>query len=395
MKLLMIILLAVNGALAQDPLNSYVSPNQVLSAKGYQIGVYGESFVTSKKIDKEGKTQSFLDGESFSRFQSEVRGYYGATHELQFGLGARFRQNNSIKKITGQDVSGTSTGLQSTYFNIAYAFPEVDQMKYMLETTFRYTPYTNEDYTEGVDDEVLALGDTGNEISIGGGMTFQAKNQNFVSLKAGYRRPGSDLSQEIYWLAEAAMAWKYVALVAGVDGVSSLNNDPYENNESDRPLLNTGSSKLYGSKNREWIAPFAGINFALGKTWRLELRGSQVVSGYSTDLGTAFGVNLIRRVDKSKTKMLDNKFKTYDLEATVSKVSPQKEYVVLDKGLADNFEKGMKVDLFEYDYEVGNTLVATGVVVKTQSDSCIVKISQKYNAQKEIKEGLIARTSLK
>jgi hypothetical protein len=57
MKLLIIILLAVNGALAQDPLNSYVSPNQVLSAKGYQIGVYGESFVTSKKIDEEGKEQ--------------------------------------------------------------------------------------------------------------------------------------------------------------------------------------------------------------------------------------------------------------------------------------------------------------------------------------------------
>ena len=79
----------------------------------------------------------------------------------------------------------------------------------------------------------------------------------------------------------------------------------------------------------------------------------------------------------------------------MTKVSPQKEYVVLDKGLADNFEKGMKVDLFEFDYVGGNTLIATGVVVKTQSDSCIVKISQKYNQQKEIKEGLIARASLK
>ncbi len=395
MKLIIIFLIVFQAASAQDFLNSYVAPTQVLTKKGYQIGVYGESFVTAKKIDKEGASQDFLDGESFSRIQSEIRGYYGATSDLQFGLGARFRQNKSVKDISGDQVNGSSTGLQSTSFNIMYAFPEVDRMKYMVETMFRYTPYTNEDYTVGVDDEILALGDTGNEISVGGGLTFLAKNQNFISLRAGYRRPGSDLSQEIYWQGEAAMAWKYVALVAGVDGVTSLNNDPYENSEIDRPILNTGSSELYGSKNREWIMPYAGINFAMGKSWRLELRGAQVVSGRSTDLGTAFGVNLIRRVDKSQTKLLDNKFKTYDLEASVTKVSPQKEYVVLDKGLADNFEKGMKVDLFEFDYVGGNALIATGVVVKTQSDSCIVKISQKYNQQKEIKEGLIARASLK
>ena len=396
MKLLIIFCFLINQVFAQDFFNSYVPPTKILRAKGYQIGVYGDSFITSKKIDKDGKKQDFLDGESFRRMQSEIAGYYGATNDLQFGIGARFRQNQSVKKIGAQEVSGSSTGLQSTFFNVMFAFDQVDRMQYTLEGTFRYTPYSNDDYTQGTNDDILALGDTGNEISGGLGVTYMGKKNNFFTLRSGYRRPGADLSHEIYWQGEAAMAWKYVALVAGVDGVSSLNNDPYEGKPvADRPVLNTGSSELYGSQNREWITPYAGVNFALGQFWRIELRGAQVVSGNSTDLGTSFGVNLIRRVDKSAMKLVDNKFKTYDLEATVTKVSPKKEYVVIDKGLADDFHKGMKIDLFEFDYVGGNSLVATGVIIQTKSDSSIVKITQQFNLQKEIKEGLIGRTSLK
>jgi hypothetical protein len=119
------------------------------------------------------------------------------------------------------------------------------------------------------------------------------------------------------------------------------------------------------------------------------------VSGQSTDLGTAFGINLIHRLEKSQLKIVDNKFKTYDTEASVTKVSPKQEYVVIDKGLADDFYKGMRIDFFEFDYVGGNVLVATGIVIQTKSDTCIVKITQKFNLEKQIKEGLVGRGSLK
>lgn len=394
MRFILLLLLVATEALAQDGPTSYVPPTRLLRAKGHQVGISGDSFISSSAIDKEGKKIKFEDGQAFNRLQSEVSGYYGATNDLQFGVGVRFRKNTATFEDNGEEVTGTSTGLQSTFASIMFAFEQVDQMQYTLEGLFRYTPYSNEEFEAGDDPKVLVLGDSGNEMSAGLGVTYLAKNNNFFTLRAGYRRPGVDLSHEIYWAAEAAMAWRYVALVAGVDGVSSLNGDPYEDSPEERPVINA-RTELYGSVNREWVTPYAGVNFALGKTWRLELRGSQVVSGNSTDLGTSFGFNLVRRVDKSATRLLDNRFKTYDFEANVTKVSPKKEFVVIDKGLADDIHKGMKMDFFEFDYVGGNILVATGVVIQTKSDTAIVKITQRYNMKKEIKEGLIGRTTLK
>ncbi len=395
MKLFYLLIFISAQLYAQSAPTPYVESTRVLKSKGYQLGVYVDSFATSKTVDNEGQAESLPEGRSFGRIQTEIAGYYGATNDFQFGGGVRFRQNNAKSEVNGESFNATSSGVQSTFFNLQFAFKKVDQIQYTLEGTFRYTPYSNNEFDPIEDDyERLVLGDTGNEMSAGLGATFIGKNNNFLTARFGYRRPGSDLSQELYWQAEGAMAWKYVALVAGVDGVSSLKNDPYENDEASRPSLNT-QTNLYNSSNREWITPYAGINFALGNSWRVELRGSQVVSGHSTDLGTAFGINLIRRVDKSDTVLVDSKFKTYDIEMTVTKVSAKKEYVVVDKGIADDINKGMRIDFFEFDYIGGNVLIASGIVYKTKSDSSIVKITQRFNMKKELKEGLIGRSMLK
>lgn len=385
-------------------LNSYVPPTKLLRAKGYQLGVYADQFTTKDSVDKRGKKIDYekegIEDFAFKRYQAELSGYYGATNDLQFGLGVRFRSNHGQFSFQDEndevvDVKGTGSGLQSTFASIMFAFQQVDRLQYTLEGMFRYTPYTNKELEEGDDlSKDVALGDEGNELSAGLGVTYMGTGNNFFTVRGGYRRPGSDISSELYWQAEAALAWQYVALIAGVDGVSSLNTDPYEDEPEERPVYNT-PTELYNTENREWVTPYAGINFALGKTWRLELKGAQTVSGKSTDLGTTFGINLINRVDKNATRLVDNKFKTYDLEASVTKVSPKKEYVVIDKGLADDFSKGMKVDFFEFDYIGGNVLIATGVIVQVKSETSIVKITQRYNMKKEIREGLVGRTSLK
>lgn len=398
----LLILVLMAEASAQQSLNSYVPSTRLLRAKGYQIGVYTDSFVSSKPLDEKGKEEKIDDvfkNHAYGRLQTEIAGYYGATNVFQLGLGVRFRQNRSSYELPdGSEVNATATGLQSTFASMMFAFEQVDQMQYTLEGMFRYTPYSNveiKEVTSATDlEKDMILGDQGNEISAGLGVTYFGKNNNFFTVRGGYRRPGSEISHELYWQAEGAMAWRYVALIAGVDGVSSLNNDPYEDKPEDRPVYNSPTN-LYNTENREWITPYVGLNLALGNTWRVEFKGAQTVAGKSTDLGTTFGINLIRRSDKSATKLVDNKFKTYDLEATVTKVSPKKEYVVIDKGLADDFNKGMRIDLFEFDYIGGNILVATGVIVQVKADTSIVKITQRYNMKKEIKEGLIGRTSLK
>jgi hypothetical protein len=377
---------------------SYIPYTQTLQAKGYQIGLLNDYFTTQKYADETGKSTSLGEAESFSRLQTEVLGHYGATNQMQFGFGFRFRQNQStfIDSQNNEEISATALGLQSTVAQIMYAFEKVGNLHYMLEGSFRYTPYTNREFDPLTDNpNKIILGDSGNELAVGLALNHEAPSNRFSTLRMGYRRPGIDLSPEVYWVAEFAKAWKHVALLAGVDGVFSLRQDPFDEITADRPRLNTGATRLYNAQNREWINPYIGLNFALGKTWRLELRGSQVVSGKSTDLGQSFGINLIKRMDKDPLILVDSKFKSYDLEANVTKVSPQKEYVIIDMGLTDDVFKGMRIDLFENDYLGGNILVASGVVIKTKSRSSVVRITNRYNMTKVLKEGLIARGALK
>ncbi len=374
---------------------TYIPSTFLLKHKGYQLNASGDLFTTTKNVDADGKATSLPSGQSFSRLQSELSGYYGATDELQFGMGARFRRNVSEQlDSSNEGVRATSTGLQSTFFNVMYAFKPVKKLQYTMEGTFRYIPYTN---TEGSTDSLdLILGDDGNELSGGLGVTYSGANNNFFTTRGGYRKAGKELSDELYWQIEGALAWRYVALLAGVDGVTSMKKDPYNGETTNRPILNTGNTQLYNSTNREWITPYVGVNLGLGNLWRVELRAGQVVSGRSTDLGSVFGFQLVRRVDKGQSKSVDSSFKSYDVEAYISKISPKKNYAIIDKGLSEGIQKGMKFDFFDYDDSTGkNVLIAQGSVIQVKAESAVIKIIQRFNSKKEIRDGLVGRASVK
>lgn len=392
MKLFVLIFFAAS-ALAQTP---YVPATKLLKKKGYQLGFTFDSWTTSKRVDDKGKKEAFEDGESFSRYQGEVAGYYGATSDLQFGFGVRYRQNRSSFTEGANEYDATGSGVESTFASIKFAFPLVDRLQYTLEGEFRFRPYSNQEFDSANPDyETLALGDEGNQISAGVGVTYSNPDKIFFTVRGGYRKAGSDLSDELFYNLELAKAFQKVAILAGAEGVSSMKNDPYGNDQTQRPVFVYGRTRLYNQENREYIAPYLGANLAMGKDWRLEFKGSQTITGKSTDLGTALAISLIRRTDSSETRLLDSKFKTYDIEASVTKVSPQQNYVVIDKGIADDIQKGMKFDFFEFDYVGGNVLVASGVVLQTKSDSAVVKITQRFNSRKELKNGLIGRSNLK
>ncbi len=392
MKFLFILLVVVSIPSSWGQ-TSYVPTTRLLREKGYQLNFAADYFTTQSTVDDKGKSTKLPGGSKFTREQGEVNGYYGAADNFQIGLGMRFRQNQSTF-YDSQNLQHTpsQSGLQSTMLSLKYAFKPVGKLQYTLEGMFRYTPYTNEDVGLKPNLNNIILGDDGNEYSGGLGVTYSSESNNFYTFRGGLRRPGKDLSSEGYYQAEAAFAWTTIALVAGIDGVTSFGTSPYGGfSDSKRPVFNTANTNLYNSVNRDWINPYLGINVALDKHWRVEFRGSQVVQGRSTDIGTGFGIQLIRRVDKAETKAIDSKFKTYDLEVTVTKISQKKAYVVIDRGLTGDVNKGMIFDFFEFDYTGGNVLVARGVVIRTKADSSIVKITQRYNTKKDIKEGLIGR----
>lgn len=389
LSLFLFLLFLQSEVLAQT---SYVPSARVLRNKGYQLSFGGDYFTSTDRVDENGKKNSLSEGEKFTRAQGEFGASYGATDEFQLEGGIRFRQNQSTYLDNSSNlVNGSSTGVQSTWASFQYAFKPVEKFQYALEGLYRFTPYTNEEIDLN-DPGNVVLGDDGNEYQLGLVLTYTSNGNNFLNFNWGYRRPGKDLSSELYWQAEGALVWRYVALVAGVDGITSLKNDAYTNDPENKPKINTGGSELYNSVNREWVAPYAGVNFALADKWRIEFKASQTVVGRSTDLGTTFGLQVIRRVDQSSSSHPDKKFKAYDIEATVTKISPKLNYLVIDKGLTDDIQKGMIFDLFDFDYLGGNILVAQGVAIQVKSDTAILKIINRYNTKKEIREGLLARS---
>jgi len=372
---------------------SYVPFAKTLSKKGYQLSFSGDVFTSSERRDKDGENIKFNNGESFSRTQFEFNGQYGLMNNFLIGGGLRLRQNNSVglDSVSSEKESETSSGVESTFVNFLYAFKPTRRLQYAFEGLFRYRPFTNKESSDGTPSGSLILGDSGNEYAAGLSVTYSSPKDNFLSGKVLYRRPGADLSTELFWQVEGALVWKKVAFLGGAEGISSLNNDPYESDPTDRPVLNTGSTFLYNSSNRELLAPYVGINLSFWKEWRVELKGSQVINGQSTDLGSNFSFTFVRRVEENKTVRIDRSFKNYDFEGTIIKVSPKKQYVTIDRGLTSDVEKGLKIDFYEFDYVGGNILLARGVVIMTKSESSVVKITHHYNIKKPLKEGVVAR----
>lgn len=376
---------------------SYIPFAKPIEKKGYQLSLSGNYWKSDKRIDRDGKNTDFPEGESFSRIESEFSGILGVAKNFQVGGGARFRQNQmKIGDGSGNILDASSSGPESLFVSGLFAFEPVNRIQFAIEGSYKYRPYKDKEINiTNYDREEIIHGEQGNEYNIGLAASYTSATKNYISLRGGFRDPGTEVSNEIYYQAEAALGWKHIALVAGVDGVYSMKDDPFTNDPASKPPFNRGNSEMYNGINREYMAPYAGFNIALGKSWRAEFRGSQVISGRSTDTGTQFGLTLAYRKETAPEQLLDSRFKTYDIEAAVTKVSQQKNFVEIDKGLSSDVYKGMRVDLFEFDYLGGNILVARGVVMQVKVDTAVIKISTRFNPKKEIKQGLIARMSSK
>ena len=80
----------------------------------------------------------------------------------------------------------------------------------------------------------------------------------------------------------------------------------------------------------------------------------------------------------------------YLVEASVVKISPRGKFLKIDKGIAGDVEKGMKIDIYQADFFGGNLLVVSGVVLQVGVDWAIVKITKRFR-DIQIKIGFTAR----
>lgn len=360
--------------------SSYISKSQTLAEGGSEFGIISATFMPTKHANSDGDLVEFNESESYFTTDLDFGGKYGFTNNFQLYAGARFRYNQSKQTYEDEELTFSASGAESLFLQLKYSFDMINSTQYSIEANYRNALYTNKSYDASEVPTDIVLGDGGTDVSLGLAASFYTKSQNFLSGRVLYRNPGKDLSSEIFTEAEFAIVWPYFTILAGFESLYSLQGDPYSDEPEEKPQVSTGSTNLYNSINRSYTAPYLGMNFALGESWRVELKAISRLYGVSTDLGNTFLISLQKRKSESKSfAQKDAAFKEYTSEGSVVKVSTKRTAVSVDIGLKDGLEKGMKVDFYHFDYLGGNQLIASGYAVKVGLSKSIVKVTKRFS----------------
>ena len=362
------------------------SDAEVINNKSYQIELGVSSWSSSSVIDHEGNEEEFFDDEGYSKLEGDFLLRYGYNKRFEFRLGGLFRQ----VKSTAQEA--TKSGAESFRLGFKYEFESKSNLKYALDLQYNMSLYTNKDYVNAseIPDGEIVLGDSGSGYHVKGIVSYKTRSKNMLNGSVAYVGMPNELSSEIKYDVNAHLVWDSFSVFAGLEGVNSMGSDPYSGEPENKPPQGLSESALYNSVNRSYTKPYIGAYKTFGRT-RFGLQGAQVISGKSTDKGSEILLSFAwnsRGETKEDRKI--SKFKEYDVEASIIKVSPRGKFVKIDKGLSQDVEKGMRIDIYKTDYFGGNDLIAQGFVYELAADWAIVKLSKKFK-KTEIKSGFTAR----
>jgi hypothetical protein len=380
---------AANTVAYRGQSSAYHPSGQTLDQKSTEVSILTSYFFKTATYDVNGSEQAMNDGEDYQQLDSDFAIRYAYGRQLEMRIGGRYRQ------LRSQDATHdlTNQGFESYFAGFKYAFKWPGKWRYAFDLQYRQTTHTNGQYEDASDanSQEIILGDDGNEITCGAYASHRTSSANYYSVYFAYNRPPNDLSHEFLYDLHFAFVWRKFALIpVGVRGIYSRGGDPYKNNPTEKPVMNTGVTSRFNSINREYVAPYLRLSFAISKL-TISLEYSQIVMGASTDQGYqgTLGVSFNTAGVTSEERKI-SKFKEYIVEASVVKISPRGKFLKLDKGIASDVEKGMKMDIYQSDFFGGNVLVVSGIVYQVGADWAIVKIIKRYKSI-PIKVGFTAR----
>ena len=364
-----------------------------ITEKGYDVDFIGHYYSTAGGYDTDGAEYSLASGSSYNMLEGDMNLTYGYSEKFQLVGGFRFRQNNSTVELNGSSDTTTASGIESYMVGGQYSVKSTQKLWYSFTVEARQTSYNNTNYDSAADvpSGEIVLGDSGNEFTVGMGISMLRTNTHSLSAWGAYRKPPNDLSGEVPYKVNSTWTFSRMAFGLGLEGIYSLNGDEYSNNVAGKPIQSTGTTAMFNSINRQYMAPTAEFYIAF-KRWRLGFDVAQVMSGRSTDKWTRFGLNLkFSKLGETKEKRKIGKFKEYLTEATVIKVSPRGKFIQVDVGLSSDVQKGARFDVYQTDFFGGNVLVAEAIAFEVGSGKSILKITKKYKRIK-VKKGFIARS---
>lgn len=391
--LILLAFLFLNNAFASKYKQLYRPMAVSIGEKAFEYEVVGRIFQTTGNFDSEGTEFSLAENDSYTQMESDLILRYGFGPNLEMNGGIRFRQVGAEYTVGSVSQSATNSGLESYFFGIKYSQKSSTRLTYSFDLQMRQSSYQNTIYdtaTEIPADEIL-LGDSGSSYYGGVSLSYMRAKDHYLNASGGYQQPGNDLSAEVPYDVNTVWTWDSFALLLGVEGVYSLGADEFSDTPLSKKPQGRGPSALYNSINRQWMAPKAAIYYAFS-SWRIGFQMASRMSGISTDKGTEFSVSLLKASSQgtSVTKKKKEKFKEYQIEGTVLKVSPRGKFIRIDQGLSQDVEKGMQFDIYQTDFFGGNELVATAVAFEVGLQKSILKVIKFYTS-KRVKKGFVAR----
>ncbi len=383
MRLVLIFLFCSNVMAA----NFFPTEAELLNPRAHLIQFSGNYFKSSGNYDTEGVLSSLPAGYAYSIMNSDFKLRYGWTKRIEAAVSARLRSVSSTDDVN----TINKTGAESAAVFLKYSFPEVNNLKSALGVRYRQTLYTNTKYDppQNAPTAEVVLGDDGSEYAVELFTTYTSSKLQFIG-NFSYQKPVNHLSTEILYKLESQYKFTDITLLGGLEGNFSLKDDTYTENPSQKPTVSKGSTNLVNSINREYMAPFIGMNYSFSK-WAIGGLIQKVISGKSTDAGTLLAFNISTGTEGVTPEAIKiDTFKEYSIESSVLKVSARGNFLRIDQGLSSDIEKGMRFDIYQTDYFGGNVLVATGIAVEVGADWSVVKLTKKYK-EIEIKPGFAAR----
>ncbi len=366
----------------------YRPATSTLESKGLEAEAELRRFSTTAYYDLDGGKFEMDEGDTFTLTDINLNIRYGYGVQLELRGGLRLRQVESDSETE----TLSNTGLESATLGLKYSFLKSGPFRYALDAQVRNTFYTNDLYeqNEVIPEGEIVLGDSGTSFLLGGHLSFDRPGSYVLSTSLFYHRAPSNLSDEIVYEALAYVPFSRLGLGVGLSGISSLNQDEFSEDPAQKPRKATGVTSLFNSINRSHTKLFARGAYAFD-SFTFNIEGGRIMKGSGTDEGNEIAFSIVwTKPGVTTSQMKVESFKEYDVEASVIRVSPRGKFIKIDKGMADDLKKGMRVDIYQTDFFGGNQLVASGVVFEVASDSAIVRLEKTFG-NTEIKNGFTAR----
>lgn len=370
----------------QDEFNVYFPSAFTLPKNNSEIEFYLDGFQTSSQFDESGSEVGFTGQESYSRFQGQLLFRRGFSERTEFRIMGRYRQNAS------KDDEGTAinvSGIESLGFGFKYRL--IGNFKNMFSLDVELRSMLKDITTEATSADEIDLSEDGYDFKLGGIFSRRVGKRYFLNLSSWFRRPGRTISDNITYDFNVFYKKPRAAFGVGLEGIQSLSNDPAVD-INDRITRFPGVTNTIFGFNPSYSLAYGQANFAIIPELRGSIKLGQVIRGESWDKYNFYALSLTyQKREFNPNKVFEEKFKEYDVEASVTKVSPRKVFVQIDKGLTDDIPKGAKIDVFEFNYLGGNKLIASGFVFEVGVDTAIIKITKYYNEKIRVKVGHIIR----